>query len=420
LPLDEHYEDKAIQLFSQFLEKYPNSGKSEQINKSVTEIKNLLDQYYYEELKRAARLDFNKRLETYRRYLEKFPTGSYKNDVGVLINEMGEKYLAYLQDEAVQCEQKRRWEPCIEHCENFMKAYAGLELSQKAVQLKQQLEDKRDYFQLRRNAEDNDGDIKKAYQLYKTYLDEHPGSTQRQEIEKEMAHLDQQIKAMKNWLAVRSYATNYRNSLFERIQKVDRYLASNISGPFAGKAQSLLGQLEKERQGSLRNSQLQAKIQNEQARVQRLREEQARMQARSRQLEAQLVSQLRGSSRYQANGDGTFKDLSTGLTWCLLDSYQELGGCVTYEAARKYVQGLHHGGVSAWRMPTANELASLYKQAPFFPLSGAQWYWSAETAVKGYHSVAEVVSAEHESVFQRVQRELTECGNVRAVLTTQQ
>jgi hypothetical protein len=93
---------------------------------------------------------------------------------------------------------------------------------------------------------------------------------------------------------------------------------------------------------------------------------------------------------------------------------------VTYEAALKYVQGLRHGGVSTWRMPSANELASLCKQAPYFPASGARWYWSAETAVKGYHSVAEVVSAEHEPVFQRAQRDLSECGSVRAVLATQQ
>jgi hypothetical protein len=420
LPLDEHYEEKAIQLFGKFLDKYPNSGKSEQISKSVEKIKNLLDQYYYEELKRAARLDFNKRLDTYRQYLEKFPSGSYKNDVEILINEMGEKYLTYLQDEAVRCEQKRQWEPCIEHCENFMKAYAGLELSQKAIQLKKQLEDKRDYFQLRRNAEDSGNEIQKAYQLYKTYLEDHPDSTQRQEIEKEMVNLDQQIKARQNWLAVRAYATNKRNGLFERTQKVDRYLRSNISGPYAGEAQSLLSQLEDERRGSLRKSQLQAKIDSENARIQRLQEEQARMQARARQLQAELESQLRGSSRYRSNGNGTFKDLSTGLTWCILDSFQELGGCVTYEAARKYVQGLHHGGFSAWRLPTANELASLYKQAPYFPGSGAQWYWSAETAVKGYHTVAEVVSAEHEPVFQRTQRDLTDCGNVRAVLAAQQ
>ncbi len=332
---------------------------------------------------------------------------------------MGEKYLSFLQDEAVQCEQKQQWEACIEHSDSFIKAYAGSELAHKAELLKKQLEDKRDYLQLRKTASKSAADFQKAYKSYQTYLADHPDSIQRGEIEKEMARLGRQIKDQEKWLAVRAFATDASHGLFERIQKLDRYLKKNISGDFAGEAQSLLERLEQERQGSLRSSQLQAEIQSEKARMQRLQQEQTRRQERVRQLQAELETRLKGSARFHSNGNGTFKDLSTGLTWSTLDSYQELGGCVTYEAGLKYVQGLQHGGVSAWRLPTANELATLYKQAPYFPESGAQWYWSIETAVKGYHSVAEVVTAEHESVFKRSQRELTECGSVRAVLATQ-
>lgn len=419
LPLDEHYEEKAIQLFSRYLEKYPDTAKREQINKAVAQIKDLLDQYFYEELKRAARLDFNKRLDTYRRYLEKFPEGSYRQDVQVLINEMGEKYLVYLQDEALQCEQKRDWEPCIEHCENFVQAYAGLSLSQKAAGLKKQLEDKRDYFELRKKIEVSGGDFESERQYYISYLESHPDSAQRQEIEKELASLDQKRGVRQNWLAVRAYADNDRIDLFARIQKVDGYLRSNISGPYADEAQSLLRRLEQERLDSLRKSRLQTKIQSQRAEQQRLREEQTRRQQRVRQLQADLEVRLKDSSRYRSNGDGTFKDIATGLTWCILDSYQELGGCVTYAAASKYIQELHHGGYAAWRLPSAGELASLYKQPPYFPHSGARWYWSGETAVKGYHTVADVVSSEHESVFQRQQRDLSECGHARAVLAVQ-
>jgi hypothetical protein len=419
LPVDDHYEEKAIQMFSRFLEKYPDSRKTEQINKSIGEIKNLLDQYYYEELKRAARLDFNKRLEIYRSYLKKFPEGSFKRDVEVLINEMGEKYLQYLQEESAECEKNRRWAPCIAHCEKFVETYAGLELSEKALQLKNQLEDKRDYFQLRSQAADTGNDFRKAYQLYKAYLADHPTSSQRNEIEKEMAQIAQQLATQQKWLTVRAFATNSANGLFERIQKVDRYLRDNIAGIYAAEAQSLLDQLEEERQISLRKSQLEAKLQNEQARREQIRAQQARLQQRARQFQADLESELKGSSRYHSNGDGTFTDRSTGLTWCMLDSYQELNGCLTYEAALKYVQQVRHGARSDWRLPSPNELASLYKQEPYFPNSGAQWYWSAETAVKGYHSIAEVVSAQHESVFHREQRLLTECGAVRAVLATQ-
>jgi hypothetical protein len=420
LPLDEHYEEKAIDLYSRFLEKYPHSDKKDVINQSVSEIKNLLDQYYYEELKRAARLDFNKRLTTYRQYLEKFPDGTFKNDVRVLIREMGEKYLAYLEGETEQCEQKRQWDTCIEHCDNFIQAFDGLTLSRKAIQLKKQLQDQRDLFQMRKRVADDRLNAQETYDMYKGYLEDHPDSSQQKAVKEEMTKAGRKLSALQKWLAVQSYAANPRHALAKRIAKVDGYLRANISDTYARDAQSLLRRLEDERLDYRRKSKLQAKMQDEQTRLKQLKEAQARQQLRIRNLQAQLESRLQASTRFHSNGDGTFKDLSTGLTWCLLDSYQEMGRCVAFEDALKYVQELRRGGHSAWRLPSASELASLYKQTPYFPDSGAQWYWSGETAVKGYHSVAQVVSSEPESVFRRDQRALTECGSARAVLATGQ
>jgi len=419
LTVDDQYEAKAIEIFSKFLEKYPDSRHAEKINQSIAEIKNLLDQYYYEELKRAARLDFNKRLSVYRRYLAQFPGGKFQKDVDILIGEMGTKYLSYLHDEAQQCDKTNRWDPCIEHCDNFIEAYEGRDLAKKAGVLKSQLVDKRDAYQLSKSANESGANYQKAYQQFKSYLEAHPQTTQRKYIEAEMAQLDQKIKEQRNWQAVQSFAANPRNELYARIQKVDRYLRKYFNGIYAGDAQSLLERLEEERQISLKRQQIQARKQSEQERIQRQLQEQARRKERARQVQARMESRLQGSSRYRSNGDGTFTDLSTGLTWAILDSYQELGGCIDYENGVKYVRNLRHGGHRAWRLPTAYELAGINKKAPYFPASGAKWYWSSETSVKGYHSVADIVTADQESIFQRTQRALTECGSVRAVLVPQ-
>ena len=61
-----------------------------------------------------------------------------------------------------------------------------------------------------------------------------------------------------------------------------------------------------------------------------LKEEQALRKRRVLARQAEMESRLKGSTRYRSNGDGTFTDLTTQLTWAVLDSYQELGGCVTY------------------------------------------------------------------------------------------
>jgi len=34
-------------------------------------------------------------------------------------------------------------------------------------------------------------------------------------------------------------------------------------------------------------------------------------------------------------------------------------------------------------LPTASELAGIYKSKPFFPTSGAEWYWTSDVYAKG-------------------------------------
>jgi hypothetical protein len=415
LPVNEHYESKAIALFTEFLGNYPNSRHTEAINNSISEIKNLLDQYYYEELVRAARLDFTKRLEVYKQYLQQFPDGSYRQDVEILINEMGEKYLAYLQDEAKTCEARRRWEPCIEHSEKFISAYQGLDLSQKAIALKAQLMDKRDYLQLRSDANNAGTDYQKAYRLYRDYLRDHPQSTQKEAIEKEIAALGQQLKAQQNWLGVKAFATNTNKGVYERIQKLDQYLRKNLSSAYASDARDLMDRLERERQESLRQNQILAQRRAEQARIERERKERDENNRRILALTSALEKQLRSSTRYAVKGDGTFTDRTTGLTWTLLDSWQELGGCITFADAQAYVRRLRTGGYADWRMPSASELAAIHKQSPFFPSSGAPWYWSSEAYVKGFHSVANVVTSKQETIYRSENRLQSECGSVRVV-----
>lgn len=60
------------------------------------------------------------------------------------------------------------------------------------------------------------------------------------------------------------------------------------------------------------------------------------------------------AARYQDNGDGTVRDLNTGLTWV-----RARGEMVTWEAARADAARSRVGGHSDWRVPTIKELYSL-------------------------------------------------------------
>ena len=121
------------------------------------------------------------------------------------------------------------------------------------------------------------------------------------------------------------------------------------------------------------------------------------------------------AERFDDNGDGTVSDRMTGLTWCLLDSQTVLGQCIDHRSAMDYVKRLTTGGHTDWRLPTAGELATIYKNRPFFPGSGTEWYWTSEIFARGYHRVVDVVTSTPETVFQRSTKVENDCGAVRAV-----
>jgi hypothetical protein len=415
LIVNEEYEQKAITLYSDFLSKYPESPFTGKINEAIGGIRNLLDQYYYEELRRAARLDYSNRLAVYRKYLERFPEGRYRADLNVLIQEMGKQYLDFLKDEDAQCEQTQRLGPCIQRYQAFIEGHEGMPIADEARRRLGVLKDKQDLAQLRKTASEAGTDYQQAIRAFTEYLAANPHSTQKMTIESEIAALQAQLRGYQQWSVVRRYASDPSHHLPERIQRLETYLRDNRSSRHAAEAQALINQLQSQRQQSQRQRQLEAQRHEEQARIRRDQEHAAQQRQRMLQLQASIEQQLGESQRYRSNGDGTFTDTTTGLKWTLLDSNQALDACADYPAALKYVTELRTGGHNDWRLPTANELATLYKRTPFFPISAFDWYWTAQAYVRGHHAVADVVTTKPEAVFIREFRSQEACGAVRAV-----
>jgi tetratricopeptide (TPR) repeat protein len=415
LIVNEEYEQKAITLYSDFLSKYPESRYTGKINEAIGGIRNLLDQYYYEELRRAARLDYSNRLAVYRKYLERFPEGRYRADLNVLIQEMGTQYLDFLQVEDAQCEQTQRLDPCIQRYQAFLEGHEGMPIADEARRRLMVLKDKQDLAQLRKTASEAGTDYQQAIGAFTQYLAANPDSTQKKTIETEIAALQAQLRGYQQWTVVRRYATDPSHHVPERIQRLEHYLRDNRSSRHAVEAQGLINQLQAQGRQSQRQMQIEAQKQEEQARIRRDQEQAARQRQRMLQLQADIEQQLGESQRYRSNGDGTFTDTTTGLKWTLLDSHQALDACADYPAALTYVKALKTGGHSDWRLPSANELATLYKRTPFFPISAFDWYWTSQAYVRGHHAVADVVTTKSEAVFIREFRSQEACGAVRAV-----
>ena len=107
----------------------------------------------------------------------------------------------------------------------------------------------------------------------------------------------------------------------------------------------------------------------------------------SRPWKKNVIARLKNcGNRFRPNHDGTVTDTGTGNMWCVLDSHLLTGGhCMTYEAALAYVDCLRTAGYTDWRLPSPEELAELYKRRPYYPSSGAPWYWTAAVSPSSWN-----------------------------------
>lgn len=97
--------------------------------------------------------------------------------------------------------------------------------------------------------------------------------------------------------------------------------------------------------------------------------------------------------RYINMGDGIIQDTKTRLMWTQKDSYVDLGKSLNWNESLEYVRNLSYGGYEDWRIPTLQELKTIYEPSklskdifggkikldPIFAQSGPYNYWSSET-----------------------------------------
>ncbi|MEE4113187.1 MAG: DUF1566 domain-containing protein [Desulfobacteraceae bacterium] len=416
LTIDENYEKKALSLYTAFLKKFPQSPYAKQINEAIGGIRNLLGTAYFEDLKKVSTTDFLERHAAYRDYLEQFPEGVERKAVERMITDLAQEYHGVIEKQTAACDAQEKWDDCIAQCDQFLSTFIDGVWVEKVRALRTMLQDKKEVKELTAKSALVADDYAKARKIYLDYLEKRPDTTQKETIAERINALNADLARQKAWEQTLAYATNPANDIVSRIQRLEMYMENHASGPYAKLAGNMRAQLDPELQDAIRAQRDEAARQEKLARQQAEQARRAKAAQRVQRLRDRVARQLGPlASRFVDHRDGTVTDKVTGLTWCLLDSHLDLDTCISYEAAKTYVQGLTTGGHADWRLPTAGELAALYKNSPFFPDSGAAWYWTSETFVRGYHRVVDVVTSQPETVFERISKTEESCGAVRAV-----
>jgi len=408
LSINSNYEEEVAAIYTGYLTKYPDGSYADEIQLKISQISGLIDDIDYEKLAEVAQSDYGKRIDAYLTYLSKHPGGRHINAVEELISDTGEEYYDYLIREVALFEQQKQWDRGIELCSRFIDIFKNNYHLDEVVELKTTLEEQKDFDFLMTHIKRSGKNYWKARKAYYNFLAKHPETDKKDEITNKLSMIAKKIDEIKKWETALIYSKNEQHSLSKRIYELENYISYNYLGPYVDYAQARLKRLQTENR-TLKQRRTGEQRSKEQARI---RQEKNRIKMERNKIKTMLSQSGR---RYVANNNGTFTDTKTGLTWCLLDSRAALNRCLDYKSAQKYVKSLKTGGYKDWRLPYSNELASLYKNEPFFPDKRVKWYWTSEVFTKGYNKNALIVTSKHEKAYKRQGVSLDKCGWVRAV-----
>jgi tetratricopeptide (TPR) repeat protein len=111
--------DKAKTVYEQYLLQNPDTIHAMELNKSISEVRDLVDDKDYEVLQWLSKCNPKTRIYTYRLYMANHPQGKYREEVNELIVGIGEDYYKYFGEEIVQLKSNQAWDKCIDTCNEF-------------------------------------------------------------------------------------------------------------------------------------------------------------------------------------------------------------------------------------------------------------------------------------------------------------
>jgi hypothetical protein len=416
LPRDAAFEASAQQIYGRYLERYPDGEYVREVKNRIASLPEQLEQYYYRQVQESQDQGPKAKMTAYRRYLKAVPDGSNRSEVEKAMNDLVYEQLRDLEIEIRRCQMEGDRPRCLKRCDEFLAVFATPSTARTVREWRAELRAEQDMADLEAqmaSLQDKPDQMRRALQRF---IQERPNSPVIEEAKLRLSVIDQQVSEQQQWKKIEAIGRDRSRPVFERIEAIDSYLSMAKNEALRRDAIDLKEALEKEYAAELQRRRA---AEAERLRQSQLAQQQAQQQQEMRRLARlnRIVGAMLASSggRFTDNGDGTFVDTRSGLMWCLLDSHRALGRCQDYDDARRYVSALTTGSFRNWRLPTAAELAGLYKNRPYFPDGDVPWYWTSESFATGYHEKVRVVKPDGTSELAPEYRRSTECGAVRAV-----
>jgi len=256
--------EKKEMVFRQFLERYPNSDFTPEMEKRLLAVQKIIENQDYqqvliqsENLIQSGRLSMAKSL--FRQHLEKYPNGHRQKEAKARLMEITstaeERNYNILQDKLTDCEATEAWSKCILLCNHFINTYPDAKRTENVAALKTKYEEilrsRSDLVLMKQEAEKKGLDFEAARHIYLEYLEINPELPliTKKIIVDEIRRYDRQIEnfnqAEGDWARLTANIPNDRPDLTQRIQDIKNFISKYPREWFGEEAIYLLNRLEK-------------------------------------------------------------------------------------------------------------------------------------------------------------------------------
>ncbi len=188
--------EKAMEVYREYLKKYPQSMHVAAIKKKTAEIVRHIDDRDYHAFVKTAGGDGVERILSYVQYLEKYPNGKHRDEVNRLIADMAAEYYRFFEKQITICQNQEDWAQCIRLSDTFINIYPGHKRANKIKSFmalfQEKLQEKRTLADLMQKAARVGSDHKAARQIYFDYLNFQPDSPLKDKIIIELTKLKEQ------------------------------------------------------------------------------------------------------------------------------------------------------------------------------------------------------------------------------------
>ncbi|NCU31433.1 MAG: DUF1566 domain-containing protein [Candidatus Moranbacteria bacterium] len=284
----------------------------------------------------------------------------------------------------------------------------------KTSRLLKKLEDDKWSKALLNTAKNQSNSIEEEKQFLKNYIKSYDKYILVSAANERIREIDQILNEKEKFDNLMSYASNSSYPYSNRINRLKAYVHSDIPNDYKNKANIMIEKLQNDYSSQFTKT----KPVETEKEVVKIKAKDINEMLKDASSKAESAAQkISGSSRFFRHGTFSFKDNLTGKTWLLLDSddFSEKD-CFYFKDALETAKKINIDGYSDWRLPSEQELLSLFKNKPFFPIEKNKWYWSNDIFEKGFNTYSAVITGTQTEEREKLSKNIfTDCGIFKAV-----